>query len=281
MTFKRTARVLCFMALAVACAFGQSTTGSLQGTVTDPGDAAVPGVQIELKNNATGAIATTSTGAEGIFVFNSLAPATYTLTVKPATGFKTYTQTAIAVTSNEKRDLGRIALALGALTEQVSVTAAATPVQTASSENTRLIDSNQFSGITLKGRDLFGLLVTVPGMNVGQGDTTRESLPGNAINGGLSGGSGTGGSGTSNFAVDGITDMDTGSNGTLHYEPNIDSIAELRVLSSNYQAEYGRNSTGFAVVTKGGSQEFHGSAYASQRSLYRLSWTTPRISLQM
>ena len=265
MTFKRTARVLCFMALAVACAFGQSTTGSLQGTVTDPGDAAVPGVQIELKNNATGAIATTSTGAEGIFVFNSLAPATYTLTVKPATGFKTYTQTAIAVTSNEKRDLGRIVLALGALTEQVSVTANATPVQTASSENTRLIDSNQFSGITLKGRDLFGLLVTVPGMNVGQGDTTRESLPSNAINGGLSGGSGTGGSGTTNFSVDGITDMDTGSNGTLHYEPNIDSIAELRVLSSNYQAEYGRNSAGFAVVTKGGSQEFHGSAYANKR----------------
>ena len=102
MTFKRTARALCFMALVCACAFGQSTTGSLQGTVTDPGDAAVPGVQVEVKNNATGAVVTTSTGAEGIFVFNSLVPATYTLTVKPAAGFKSYTQTNIAVTANER-----------------------------------------------------------------------------------------------------------------------------------------------------------------------------------
>src|ERR1035441_3761787 len=139
MTCKRTARALLFMALVCACAFSQSTTGSLQGTVTDPGDAAVPGVQIELKNNATGAIVTTSTGAEGIFVFNSLVPATYTLTVKPAAGFKTYTQSAIAVTADERRDLGKISLALGALTEQVSVTAITTPVQTASSENSKLI----------------------------------------------------------------------------------------------------------------------------------------------
>ena len=64
-----------------------------------------------------------------------------------------------------------------------------------------------------------------------------------------------------NFTVDGITDMDTGSNGTLHYEPNLDSIQELKVLASNYQAEFGRNSGGtITVVTKNGTQQFHGSA---------------------
>ena len=117
MTCKRMAQLLCVMALLCGCVFSQTTTGTLLGTVTDPGDAAVPGVQIELKNNATGAVVTTSTGAEGIFAFNSLVPATYTLTVKPAAGFKSYTQTSIVVTANERRDLGKIPLTLGALSE--------------------------------------------------------------------------------------------------------------------------------------------------------------------
>ncbi len=66
--------------------------------------------------------------------------------------------------------------------------------------------------------------------------------------------------------MDGVTNLDTGSNGTSHFEPNIDSIAEMRVLTSNYQAEYGRNSNGvISIVTKGGSQEFHGSGWANKR----------------
>ena len=66
--------------------------------------------------------------------------------------------------------------------------------------------------------------------------------------------------------MDGITNLDTGSNGTSHFEPNLDSIAEMRVLTSNYQAEYGRNSNGvISVVTKGGGREFHGSAWANKR----------------
>ena len=69
-----------------------------------------------------------------------------------------------------------------------------------------------------------------------------------------------------NFTVDGITDMDTGSNSTLHYEPNMDAVQELRVLTSNYQAEYGRNSGGtITVVTKNGTQEFHGTGNWSYR----------------
>jgi hypothetical protein len=69
-----------------------------------------------------------------------------------------------------------------------------------------------------------------------------------------------------NFTVDGITDMDTGSNSTVHYEPNLDSIAEIRVLTTNYQAEYGRNAGGVvSVVTKGGGQQLHGSAWETKR----------------
>ena len=71
---------------------------------------------------------------------------------------------------------------------------------------------------------------------------------------------------TMNFTVDGVTDMDTGSNSTLHYEPNMDAIQELKVLTSNYQAEFGRNSGGtITVVTKNGTQDFHGSGNWSHR----------------
>jgi hypothetical protein len=137
MSVNRMAWALCAMALLCGCIFGQTTTGTLLGTVADPTDAGVPGALVELKNAATGAVTSTTTGAEGIFRFNSLVPATYSLTIKPAAGFKTYTQSNIDVTANEVRDLGKIPLALGAITEQVSVTATTTLTQTAPRARTR------------------------------------------------------------------------------------------------------------------------------------------------
>src|SRR5437667_8324968 len=96
---------LMILGLLCGCLFGQTTTGTLLGTVADTSDSAVPGVEVELKNTATGAVTKTVTGAEGLFRFNSLVPATYNLTIKPPAGFKTYTQSDIAVTANEVRDL--------------------------------------------------------------------------------------------------------------------------------------------------------------------------------
>jgi hypothetical protein len=255
----RNALAQCAVALLCGRLYGQTTTGTLLGTLADPGDAAVPGAQVELRNVATGAIVTTTTGSEGLFRFNRLVPATYNLTIKPAAGFKTYTQPNIEVTANEVRDLGKISLVIGAINEQVTVTGEATPVQTGSSENSKLIDQSQLNKITLKGRDLFGLMVTLPGVAVTQRDTTSENTIGSVrINGATNS--------SANFTVDGVTNLDTGSNGTSHFEPNIDSIAEMRVLTSNYQAEYGRNSNGIiSIVTKGGSREFHGSAWANKR----------------
>src|SRR5580704_3698983 len=261
MILRRITHTLCAIALLSGRIFGQSTTGTLVGIVADPANAAVPNAQVELKNNATGAVIATKSGAEGIFRFNSLVPATYSLTVEPPAGFKTYTEAAVDVTADEIRDLGRIHLSLGAQTEHVTVMATTESIQTASSENSKLIDNNQLSNITIKGRDLFGLMVTMPGVyltSTGAADTTSENTIGRVRINGASG---------PNFAVDGITDLDTGSNGTSHYEPNMDAIADMRVLSSNYQAEFGRSSAGtISVVTKGGSQQFHGSAWANKRS---------------
>jgi hypothetical protein len=96
-SLQRPAFALCALALLCGCIFGQTTTGTLLGIVADPGDASVPGVRVDLKNIATGAVTTTTTGVEGIFRFNSLVPATYNLTITAAAGFKTYTQSNIAL----------------------------------------------------------------------------------------------------------------------------------------------------------------------------------------
>ena len=220
MLLKRMALLLGVMTLLCGCIFGQSVTGTLTGTLIDSSSAAVPGAQVEAKNLTTGALRNTVSGPEGIFVFNSLEPARYNVTIK-ATGFKTYETNNLDVTASAPLDLGKLTLSLGAITEEISVTAAATPVQTASSENSKLMDSDQIVDLTLKGRDLFASLVTVPGVYVGNvyltgGDATSEGngLGTLSINGG--------GEARVNFQVDGISDLDTGSNGTSHFEPTMD-----------------------------------------------------------
>jgi hypothetical protein len=214
-------------------------------------------VAVELREPSTGLTRTFTTGVEGIFRFNNIPPGTYSITAKAA-GFKTYTQQGINLASSETRDLGRIVLPIGSVTEEISVTAEVTPLQTASSEKSALIDGNQLVRIPMRGRDLFGYLRTVPGVTgVAGGETTGTGLPG-SINGNPNN--------TKNFTVDGVTDIDTGSNGTVHYEPNLDAIAEIRVLTTNYQAEYGRGAGGvISVVTRSGSQQFHGTAWETKR----------------
>ncbi|HXE64777.1 MAG TPA: carboxypeptidase regulatory-like domain-containing protein [Bryobacteraceae bacterium] len=249
------------IALALGCAslFGQTITSSLIGTVVDPADAAVANAPVTLTNTQTNATRSASTDSSGTYRFLSLDPGTYTVTVK-APGFKAMTQTGVVVSASETHNGGKMVLQLGNVSESISVTAELAAVQLQSSEKAQTVDANALESLTLKGRDLFGYMKLVPG--VIDTSTTRDvtgpgAIGGITINGNTS---------AKNFTVDGITDMDTGSNGTLHYEPNLDSIQELKVLTSNYQAEFGRNSGGtITVVTKSGTQDFHGTAAWNHR----------------
>jgi len=249
--------IFCILALVSASAFAQTVFSNLVGTVTDPAKAIIPGAEIQLTNRATGAVRTAQSNEAGIFRFTGLTAATYSLRVQAA-GFKTFVADEIALASSETRDMGKIALQIGAVSEQIQVTAEVTPVQTASSEVSSTISGYQLQTLALKGRDLFGFLALIPGV-VDTG--TRDVTSPNAI-GGLS----INGGGQRGFLVDGVADMDTGSNGTVHYEPNMDSIGEIRVLTSNYQAEYGRQASGtISVVTKSGTRDFHGTGYWNKR----------------
>ncbi len=197
---------------------------------------------------------------DGSFVFPNIPAGTYTINVEAA-GFKKLTVKDIAVTSSEVRTIGNLVLTVGELVEAVTVQGeyATVQVQLASAERSGLVSGSQLNEIALRGRDVMGYLSTIPGVvptgAVGGGDSNDPSanLGGTVINGSR---------GWKNVTVDGITDMDTGGNGQLHFEPNLDAIAEVKVLTSNFQAEFGRNSGGtVTMITKSGTQSFHGSAY--------------------
>ncbi len=165
------------------------------------------------------------------------------------------------LSANERLALRAIALQVGALSETISVTAEAARVQTQSSERSGLITQDQLKEVTLKGRDYMGMLKLLPGVV----DTANREAPGwnniggLAINGGRNN--------TINLTYDGVTNIDTGSNTGPFLAPGLDSIAEIKVLTSNYQAEYGRSSGGtINVITKSGSRDLHGGGFYSKRS---------------
>jgi hypothetical protein len=255
-------RVLfCLLVVVFLCVLpssGQNISSALTGTVLDSGGAVIPGAGISLANQATGVTIQSQTNDVGIFVFSSLLPGTYTLEVSMP-GFRTLQMRDIVITANERRALSNLKLEVGELQQRVEVTADAAFVQTASAERAGLISGDQVLNLAIKGRDFLGLLSTLPGVidtNVGSREVvmTGNVLQGLHINGGRQ---------TSiMYALDGISSVDTGSNSSVHNAPNMDAISEVKVLTSNYQAEYGRNSAGtINVIMKSGGRDFHGSAY--------------------
>ncbi|HEY3836292.1 MAG TPA: carboxypeptidase-like regulatory domain-containing protein, partial [Bryobacteraceae bacterium] len=259
MNFKSLSCAMLALTLCGASLLGQTVASSIVGTVVDPADAVVSGAPVTLTNVGTSAVRTGTTDNTGTYRFQNIEPGTYNVDVRAA-GFKAETQTGIVVVADETHNAGRMVLALGSLSESISVTAEAAQVQLASSEKSQTVDSANLEDLTLKGRDLFGYMRLVPGVidsTASRDVTSHTAVSGFTINGN---------SLAVNFTVDGVTDLDTGSNTSNHYEPNMDSIQELKVLTSNYQAEFGRNSGGtITVVTKSGTQQFHGSGAWNHR----------------
>ena len=251
---------ICLVLLVCAYAMAQTVTGSLVGTVVDPANSVVPGVQILLTNQGTAATSVTVTDNLGLFRFPNLNPATYSVTVE-AKGFKKRIVTNIILGLSETRDLGHMTLDIGNVTDEITVTAEATPVQTSSAERSATIDGSQLNTEAIKGRDMMSYMRLLPGV---VDTSTGRDATGGSILGGLTF---NGSTGITSFTVDGVIDMDTGCSSCFaHFEPNIDSIGEVKVLTSNYQAEFGRNAGGaISVVTKSGTQQFHGSGWWTHR----------------
>ena len=229
----------------------QGLTGQISGTVTDSGGGVLPGATVVLKNAGTNGTRETVTGADGAFLFPDLLAGKYDVTVT-VSGFKTYEQKGINLASTERVALRAISLEVGGVAETVTVQAEAVTVQTTNGARSGLITRENIEDISLKGRDFAGMLKLLPGVI----DTSAREAPGWGSMQNLS----INGRNSFNFSYDGVTNKDTGSNSGNYAAPALDSIAEVRVQTSNFQAEYGRSSGAtITVITRSGTKDFHGS----------------------
>ena len=234
----------------------QTTTSQIRGTVVDPQSAVLAGANVTLVQPSTGNTRTATTDSNGNFVFFALIPGTYQLRIE-AKGFKAAEQDDIVLSASEERSVGSIMLGIGAVTETVTVSANAIQVQTASGENSALVSSDQIQNLQSRGRDVITLLRVLPGVN------------GAADNDAAGGAFGTGTptingvrQNFNNVTIDGQNRMNTDVTGTDDALLSMDAIQEVKVLTNGYQAEYGRNAGGTVnIVTKGGTNTFHGTAY--------------------
>jgi hypothetical protein len=248
-----TAGVIAAALMVPRVAIGQGLTGQISGTVADAGGGVMPGATVIIKNAGTNNTRETATATDGTFVFPDLLAGTYDITVTMQ-GFKSYEQKGIVLGATERVALRTIALEVGGLQETITVTSEATLVQTSNAARSALVEREQIEDIAMKGRDFAGYLKLLPGVV----DTSAREAPGWGSMGGLSI---NGRSGGFNFSYDGVTNKDTGSNSGNYAAPALDSIAEVRVQTSNFQAEYGRSSGAtITVVTRSGTKDFHGSA---------------------
>jgi hypothetical protein len=256
----RSVFILTILILSLTEAFGQGLTGTVSGVVKDPTGSAVPGASVTLTNVRTGGTREIQSDANGAFVFTQLLPGTFRLTVS-ATGFKRFEQSEFEVTATERVVLNNVQLELGEMTQTVEVQAEAARLQTESAERAGLISTYQTENIPLKGRDYLGLVKLLPGVV----DTQNRNAPGwnNFSNISINGNR----TGTVNLTLDGVSSLDTGSMTGPYLAPSIDAVAEVKVLLTNYQAEYGRSSGGtINTIIKGGTREFHGGAYYFHRN---------------
>ncbi len=254
-------RRTCLAAALIAACFllrstvlGQSSSGTISGRVLDSTGQSVANAAITLVKRDTREVRTFSTIVTGDFTLTALQPGPYSLKVG-ASGFKTLERTDLQLSSSERLLTGDLILQIGAVKEVVEVKGEATPVQTTSSERSALVDSNQVANLTTRGRDVFGLLATLPGVIYdGRGN---DGLGTQGSPAAFSGARGI----FSAANVNGISG-NTRSGNSLDTPVNMDTVAEVKVLLNNYQAEYGKGAAGVInIVTKSGTPQFHGLAY--------------------
>jgi len=251
------------MSLALAClltgASAQGLTGQISGTLNDRNGGVVSNARVEVINEETAQSRAVTSDGEGNFVVTQLLPGTYSMVVT-AGGFKRFEQKGIVLTANERVAVRKVTLEVGDVNQTVTVTAEAPNVQTESAERAGLISEAQIQGIALKGRDYMGLVRLLPGVV----DTANREAPGwnNLVGVTVNGSRG----GTLNLTLDGVSSLDTGSQLGPYLAPGLDAIGEVKVLLTNYQAEYGRSSGGtINVVIKNGTRDFHGSGFYLKR----------------
>src|SRR3954463_9363268 len=232
----------------------QTTSATVSGAVQDAQAGFLPGVTVTMTSRTQGNVLTTVTDASGRFVFPIVRPDTYTLRAA-LEGFKALERTNLVVNANDKLSTGALMMEIGGVTEEGSVTSRVVELQSTSGERSFALESETLKNIANNGRALFNFATLVPGaLSQNTGNTELGSVSGFTVNGQRPN--------SNNITIDGVANIDTGDNGGNMATTNIDSVAEFKILTNAYQAEYGRAVGGqLQVVTKSGSQDLRGSGY--------------------
>jgi outer membrane receptor protein involved in Fe transport len=226
-------------------AFAQITTGTVTGTVKDEQGLAVPGATVTLVSDARGTkTAPAVTGANGEFVIPNVTADTYSLEVA-LEGFRPIHRTGVIVSGGDRVALPAITLTVGSATETITVVGETPLVQAQSGERSFSISTEAVQAIAVNGRNFNNLTNLAPGVVAGTVNGLRANQ--------------------NTLQIDGITSVDTGNNGNA-VTLTVDAVQEVRVLTTSYQAEYGRSAGAqISAVTKSGTQRFRGSIYADRR----------------
>jgi len=236
---------------------GQNTA-TLTGVVTDPQGGTVKAAKVTLTNKSTGAQRTTVAGEEGRYTFVSLSPGTYKIEVDGGTGFELFAKDNLSIKVGEEVALGA-QLSLKGIITSTTVTAEPNLVEQTKTEVSNTVGQNQIENLPSNGRDYFDFTKLFS-------QTTRDVSPtiGPAPNSGLNIG---GARGRSNgVTVDGADAVDNSVNG-IRATVSQEAVEEFQIVMSNYNAEYGRATGGVInIVTKNGSNQFHGDAFGYFRN---------------
>jgi hypothetical protein len=246
--------VVLFGLLAVP-AFAQRTSGAIRGTVTDSSGAVIPGATVTTRSEGTGLNRSTVTNTEGVTVRGTAGRHLQRRSLPPglqdgrSDGHSAQRRDVLAV---------NVQLVPGALAETVTVESSTTTVKTVGGEVAGLITGEQVRELPLNGRNFLQLSTLMPGVSQGDTFNTKDRGLMSGIELSVSG-SGLGGN---LWTVDGANNNDVGSNRTILVFPSVDAIDEFKVHRNSYGAEFG-GAAGAQVniITRGGTNEFHGSGY--------------------
>jgi len=256
-------RHVCLLTTALAlsvCAWAQQ--GSITGSVKDATGAIVPNASVTVTNVEQGFSRDVTSNASGDYLVSGLPAGHYDITAK-APGFQQYQIKGLVLRVAEKARADAT-LTLGQVSTEVTVAGEnVAQVQTESAELSGIVTNKQIDKLVLNGRNFTQLITLIPGVSnqTGQDEGTVGVYGSVAfsVNGGRTE--------YNNWEIDGGDNMDNGSNSTLNTYPNVDAVAEVKVLTSNYGAQYGRNgSATVETITKSGTRDFHGDVFEFVRN---------------
>jgi len=240
----------------VPSAFAQKITGTITGVVTDDSGAVLPDASVTVTSTQTGASRTMTTGSDGSFSFPELNPGVYNVSVTKQ-GFKKVTTRNVELHVSDITTVP-IKLPVGGMVELVEVQATAVQVETQSGTVGNVVNGQEVRELPLNGRNFVQLTTLMPGAAVAENfdaknkgllagvDISFSGAPANA----------------NQWRVDGANNNDIGSQRTILIYPSIDAIEEFKILRNSYGAEYGgAGGAQINIVTRGGGNDFHGSAF--------------------